>query len=110
MVQKKKRILIVEDNTVQSLMLKQMVEKFNYNVIGVVDRGEKAIAKAGELSPNLIIMDIFLNGDMTGIQAMQEIRNDKSDVPVIYVSGNSDPYYASKARKTTFSTFLYKPV
>lgn len=104
-----KKFLIVEDNAVQSMMMKKFFEELNHTVLAIVDRGEKAIRKADKLQPDLIIMDIFLNGDMTGIQAMKKIR-EISDVSVIYISGNSDPYYQSMAENTNFADFFYKPV
>ena len=105
----KKKILIVEDNAVQALTLQKLFKKTGYEVVGIVKRGEKAVRKTKALQPDLIIMDIFLDGDMTGLQAMDEIRQ-MSDVPVIYISGNSDSYYQRLAKKTTFSEFFCKPV
>ena len=104
------KILIVEYNAVQSLMFKQMVEERHYHVVGIVERGEEAIEKINELQPDLVIMDIFLNGDMTGIEVVQHIRDLGNEVAVVFVSGNSDAYYARKAEKNSHSTFLYKPI
>ncbi|MBN2731835.1 MAG: response regulator [Balneolaceae bacterium] len=104
-----KKILIVEDNAVQAMMMEKFFEELNHTVLAIVDRGEKAVRKADTLQPDLIIMDIFLNGDMTGIQAMEKIR-ETSNVSVIYISGNSDPYYRSMAENTNFADFFYKPV
>lgn len=104
-----KKILIVEDNAVQAMMMEKFFEELNHTVLAIVDRGEKAVRKADKHHPDLIIMDIFLNGDMTGIQAMEKIR-ETSNVSVIYISGNSDPYYRSVAENTNFADFFYKPV
>lgn len=104
-----RKVLIVEDNAVQSMMLEKFFKELNHTVVAVVDRGEKAVTKTKKLQPDLIIMDIFLNGDMTGIQAMEKIR-ETSDVAVIYISGNSDPFYRNQAKKTNFSDFFYKPI
>lgn len=104
-----KKVLLVEDNGVQALMIEQYIRDFNHTVVGTAGRAEKAVAMAEEHRPDLIIMDIFLDGDKTGIDAMQEIRA-RSDVPVIYISGNSDPYYVEKAKDTHFSHFLFKPI
>lgn len=110
MDQPKKKILIVEDNAVQSMMIKRYVEELGYVAMPAVDRGEEAIATVTESHPDAIIMDIFLNGDMTGIEVMQVLRDKNINLPVIYVSGNSDPYYVRSAQKTNFSQFLFKPL
>lgn len=104
-----KKILIVEDNAVQAMTLKKLLERLGHDIVAIVERGEKAVRKTNTLHPDLIIMDIFLDGDMTGIQAMNEVRK-TSDVPVIYISGNSDSYYRKLAEKTTLSQFFCKPV
>lgn len=105
----KKKVLIVEDNAVQAMTLKKLFERLNHTVVAVVGRGEQAVRKTAKLQPDLIIMDIFLDGDMTGIQAMEQIRED-SGVPVIYISGNSDPFYRRLAEKTSSAQFFCKPV
>ena len=54
-------------------------------------------------------MDISLEGDMDGIEAMKEIRN-FSDAPVIYITGNSDPYHVQRAKETNYIDYLVKPI
>jgi CheY-like chemotaxis protein len=54
-------------------------------------------------------MDIQLKDDIDGITAMQEIRK-KSDVHVIYITGNSDQYNLSRAKETNFVDYLVKPI
>ena len=83
------RILIVEDETVIAMHLEKVLEKLGYRVCGWVTTGEAAVEKAGELRPTLILMDIFLSGDMEGIDAAKIIR-DTLSIPVIYITGNAD--------------------
>ena len=71
--------------------------------------GQKAIDRALDLSPDLILMDIQLKDDIDGISAMQKIR-ETSDVHVIYITGNSDQYNLSRARETNFIDYLVKPI
>jgi len=103
------KVLIVEDNALQRLAMKRRVEDMDLEVVAGVDKGEKAIVKSSQLQPDLIIMDVFLNGDMTGIQAMETIQK-KAQIPVIYISGNSDSYYRKKALQTNNAQFIFKPV
>lgn len=104
-----KKVLIVEDDMLLSLVEERIVEKLGYNVVGKVGSGEEAIRKAKNLDPDLIVMDIVLKGDMDGIQAMEAIRR-TSDVPVIYLSGNSDRFNYERAKKTEFTDYLIKPI
>lgn len=103
------RVLIVEDDMLLSMVEDRLITKLGYNVVGTVVSGSDAIKKAFELKPDIILMDISLKGDMDGIEAMETIR-EKSNVPVIYLSGSSDRYNYERARKTGFTDFLTKPV
>lgn len=104
-----KKVLIVEDDMLLSLVEERLVQKMGYTVIAKVVSGKEAIEKVTELEPDLVLMDIILKGDMDGIEAMQEIRKN-SDVPVIYLSGNSDRFNYERARKTGFADYLVKPI
>ena len=68
-----KRVLIVEDDLIISLTTEKMVEKLGYQVVGSVTSGEEAVRAAQENRPDVILMDIRLNGSMDGIEATQEI-------------------------------------
>lgn len=104
-----KKVLIVEDDMIIAMVLEKMVLKLNHHVIEKVVTGKKAIETAQNEVPDLILMDIQLNDDIDGIMAMQQIRK-SSDVPVIYITGNSDPYNMERARKTNFVDYLIKPI
>lgn len=104
-----KRVLIVEDDMLLSLVEERLIQKLGHDVVAKVGSGEEAIKKADELNPDLIIMDIILKGEMDGIQAMEIIRK-KSDVPVVYLSGNSDRFNYERAKKTRFTDYLVKPI
>jgi len=102
-------VLIVEDDRVLSLMLQKMVIQMGYKVVDCVTTGEEAVEITFNDSVDLILMDIMLEGEIDGIEAMHQIR-EKSDVSVIYVTGNSDPLTIKRARETDFKDFLIKPV
>lgn len=104
-----KKVLIVEDDMLLSLVEERLIKKMGHEVVAKVVTGEEAIAKAKELKPDLILMDIILKGDMDGIEAMEEIRK-ASDVPVVYLSGNSDRFNYERAKKTGFTDYLVKPI
>jgi len=104
------KILIVEDDKVLSLLISRMVQKMDHNVIETVTKGADAIQTALKEQPDLILMDIMLEDDIDGIDAMLEIRQKKKELPVIFITGNSDPYNKERAQETNFIDYLIKPV
>jgi CheY-like chemotaxis protein len=105
----KGKVLIVEDDMLLSMVEERLIKRLGFEVVGKVTKGADAIKKEEELNPDIIVMDISLKGDMDGIEAMEAIR-EKSDVPVIYLSGSGDRYSLERAKKTNFTDFLTKPV
>lgn len=103
------KIVVVEDDYLQSYTLKLLLESLNYEVLGVVDSGIKAVKIAEELNPDLILMDITLDDKMDGIDAAIKIQ-ESSDISIIYITGNNSEFYRKKADKTHYCTFLIKPV
>lgn len=104
-----KRILIVEDDMLLSLVEERLVLKLGYSIAGKAISGDEAIQKTKDLDPDLILMDISLRGKLDGIETMKMIRK-FSEVPVIYLSGNSDKLSVERAKKTDFADYLIKPV
>jgi class 3 adenylate cyclase len=102
------RILIAEDESVIAIDLAKTLEKLSYKVIGSSRNGRDVIKKAGELKPDLILMDILLEGKITGIQAAEEIMN-TYDVPVIYLTAYADPATLEKAKLTEPFGYILKP-
>lgn len=103
-------VIIVEDNKVLSLLLCKMIERIGLKILDVISTGNEAIEKIAELQPDLIFMDIMLEDDISGIDVMEVLRNQNIKTPVIYITGNSDPYNREKAAKTNYAAFLTKPV
>ncbi|MFN1833879.1 response regulator [Balneola sp. MJW-20] len=103
-------VLIVEDDKVLSLLLTKMVERMGFDVVRSVSKGVEAVSSAVELSPDLILMDIMLEDDLDGIDAMLQIRKKGLSIPVIFITGNSDPYNRERALETEFVDYLIKPV
>jgi len=81
----KARILIVEDESIVQLDLQRRLQRMGHNVVGMASRGEDAIAKAVELKPDLVIMDVRLEGSMDGIEAARRIRAEQA-TPIVYVT------------------------
>lgn len=104
-----KIVIIVEDDLILNLLYESYLERLGFNTEGELVYGKTAIEKTKELNPDLIIMDIFLEGELDGIDAMHEIRK-FSDIPVIYITGNSDPYHMKRAEETSYLAYLTKPI
>lgn len=105
-----KSILIVEDELIIALMIEKMVQNLGHNVLAKVTSGEDAISAAQEHRPDIILMDIRLQGEMDGIEAMSEIRERGENIPVIYITGNSDESYRKRVEKMKPLDFLTKPI
>lgn len=107
-MKKEGRILIVEDDYIQSYMMEIMLESLSYDVVGIAETGESAIAMASELKPDLVLIDIMLNGELDGIDAAKKIL-ESSGISIIYVTGGSIAYYRKKASQTDYAGILTKP-
>ncbi|MEQ9483706.1 ATP-binding protein [Coleofasciculus sp. F4-SAH-05] len=103
------RILVVEDERIIALNLKENLEALGYGVVGIAASGNKAVTQAGELHPDLVLMDIWLQGDMDGIWTAQQIWN-KWQIPVIYLTGHSDKITLKRAKVTAPFGYILKPV
>ncbi|OHD66997.1 MAG: hypothetical protein A2176_16110 [Spirochaetes bacterium RBG_13_51_14] len=105
----KPRILIVEDESVIVMNLENNLAELGYEVCGYVSTGKKAVRKAAELEPDLILMDIVLKGTMDGIEAAKIIK-DTLDIPIVYMTGNADVPTITRARETDPHGYLLKPI
>lgn len=109
MSSKQNTVIIVEDDLILNLLYESYLERLGFQTEGELVYGKTAIEVAKELEPDLVIMDISLEGEIDGIEAMHEIRK-FSDVPVIYITGNSDPYHVERAKETNPLDYLTKPI
>ncbi len=104
----KKNVLIVEDSQVVVLELRERLKSIGYKIAGSAATGEKAIELTREKNPDLILMDIKLEGNMTGINAARAIQK-FTDVPVIYTTAYSDNETLKDLNKTSPYAYLKKP-
>lgn len=102
-------ILIVEDERIIALDLKYRLEVLGYSVAAVVASGEAAICKAGELQPEIVLMDIHLDGSMDGIEAAQTIC-EQSRIPVVFVTAFAEDETLKRARNCLPFGYIVKPI
>jgi PAS domain S-box-containing protein len=104
----KTTILIVEDETLVAENLSGRLANLGYEVAGIAAGAEQAIALAGRLRPNLVLMDIWLEGPTDGIEAAEVIRQ-QHDLPVIYLTAHSDPATLARAKVSGPFGYILKP-
>ncbi len=102
-------ILIVEDEPVSAAMIEHQLIKLGYGVAGITGSGEEAIELTARCRPDLVLMDIGLEGEMDGVEAAGAIRR-RFEIPVIYLTGNSDDATIERARLTEAHGYLHKPI
>jgi PAS domain S-box-containing protein len=105
----KARIMVVEDEGVVALQLKEALQGLGYVVPIVALTGEDAVAKMMEVEPDLVLMDIRLKGSLNGIEAAKRIRQ-RLDVPVVYLTAFSDAETLEQAQLTEPYGYVMKPV
>lgn len=108
-VTRQTRVLIVDDDFSFARQLKLMLEHRGYVVSATVSSGEEALQELREKSPDLVLMDVVLNGSMDGIEVAEAIRN-HWDLPVVYLTGYADEEMLGRARVTSPLGYLVKPV
>jgi signal transduction histidine kinase len=104
----KKSILVVEDESITAMRILSSLEKMGYAVTLPVFSAEEAIEMAKENKPDLVLMDINLRGEKDGIEAAGQIRS-RFNIPVIYVSANSDNKMIKRIKKTEPFGYIIKP-
>ena len=102
------KILIVEDVPNVAIVLKARLESFGYEVCDIARTGPRAIECALEHKPDLILMDILLEGDMNGIEAAKQI-NLQSSVPIIFLSCLNDQEVLNGANHIECFGHILKP-
>ncbi len=104
-----RKLLIVEDEAITALGLRQALTQLGFEVGIPAGTGEEAVERALSEKPLCILMDINLIGDMTGIEAVEKI-NSVSAIHVIYMTGYSNSEMKSRAMQTGPLAYLEKPV
>ncbi len=102
------RILVVEDEAVSAWDERELVTSLGHIVTAVVGSGEEAVRQVEAERPDIVLMDIVLDGEMDGIEAAQKIHREH-DVPVIYVTAHADEHFIQRAKLTGPFGYLIKP-
>ena len=105
----KANIMIVEDEGVVSIDIRNMLKDAGYGIAAVAFQGDEAVKKAEQSNPDLILMDIGLKGEIDGIEAARRIL-ERFHIPVVFLTGFSDEITMAKAQEVSPSGFIIKPI
>ena len=106
----KKKILIVEDESIIALNLRETLIELDYEPCGIAPNRCKTIAILDKgVEPDLILMDIYLKGPTTGIELAKELRGIFPNLPIIFLTANSELSTIKQASETFAYGYLIKP-
>ncbi len=103
-----KNVLICDDAAFMRMMIKNVLVKGGYNVVGEAENGAKAVEKYKELSPDLVLMDITMP-EMDGIQALKEIKKIDGGAKVIMCSAMGQQAMVIESIQAGAKDFIVKP-
>lgn len=102
------KVLLVEDDEIAARHLRQLLPRMGYLVTDIVREGEAVVATVAAELPDIILMDISLGGKMDGISTVEELQAN-FDIPIIYLTANSDSAAFERAKFTEPYAYLVKP-
>ncbi|PWU10204.1 MAG: hypothetical protein C5B51_04725 [Terriglobia bacterium] len=102
------RVLIVEDEGIVATDIRTCLEDYGYEVTGIAASSDDAILEASKTCPDLVLMDVRIQGDPDGIETA-DILHRRFGVPVMFLTAHSDPETIERAKKTEPIAFLLKP-
>ena len=102
------KIMIVDDDVTIQLELEEYLTHMDYTVVGIADTGAGAVEMASEMKPDLILMDVNLAGEMDGISATQEIK-EEMDVEVVFITGFDESEFIERTKLLEPFDYVMKP-
>jgi CheY-like chemotaxis protein len=102
-------VLIVEDEAILAANLEDQVREMGHEVVGVTGSGERAVRLCLREMPDLVLMDIRLEGEMDGLEAAHRIRA-SHPVAVVFITAYSDEPFLERAKSSEPFGYLVKPV
>ncbi|MBW1675580.1 MAG: response regulator [Deltaproteobacteria bacterium] len=102
------QVLVVEDEGVIAKDIENTLKNLGYAVPAIAFSGEEAIKKAAETHPDLVLMDIVLEGEMDGVEAAEQIRH-HLDIPVVYLTAYANDKTLERAKVTEPYGYILKP-
>lgn len=104
----KTKVLIVEDESIVAKDIQNILQKNNYEVIGIANNADTALNYLAKQMPGVILMDIMIKGNMNGIELSHKIK-EEYDVPIIFLTAYSDLPTLEKAKLVEPYAYITKP-
>ena len=101
-------VLVVDDAAFMRMMIKDILSKNGYEVVGEAENGVQAVEKYKELEPDLVTMDITMP-EMDGIDALKEIKEINPDATIIMCSAMGQQAMVIDAIQAGAKDFIVKP-
>ena len=102
------RVMLVEDEVIVAWDIAETLKRLGYAIVGMADNADQAIRLAETTAPDVILMDIRLNGSQDGIEAAREIRQ-RTGIGVIYLTAHADLATMERAASTEPLGYVFKP-
>lgn len=103
------KILIAEDDMIIQMFLNRALSSAGYTIVGEARNSETVLELAKEIQPDLILLDIGLDGAKDGIDTAEDL-NEFTKIPFLFLTGNSDESTIERAKKTGPIGFVFKPI
>jgi len=103
------KVLIIEDEMIISFGYRLQLEQMGFDVIGTARSSEEALDLLATERPDVIVMDVYIQGDLNGLQLAQRIHQ-QDTIPVIFMTASSDPAIVEGIRALQGCHYLLKPV
>jgi two-component system response regulator LytT len=104
----KLKIFIVEDESIVAKDIQHSLTKLGYEVVGIANNGKDAIEKIDSLRPDLVLMDIMIKGNLTGIDVSEKVKQ-TLNIPVIFLTAYADEGTLARAKITEPYGYILKP-
>ncbi len=100
-------VLIIEDDYSYALEVEMIIQELGYQIQGVINNSEEALERIRNQPPDLILIDIFIDGKKDGIQVAEAIRS--LDIPIIFITAHNKPQIYQRSRDLSPFAFITKP-
>jgi DNA-binding NarL/FixJ family response regulator len=103
------RILILEDEFLIALSYRLELEKHGYEVVGVCGDAERAMAISRNNPPDVVIIDVYIKGDIDGVEFLRMLRANGIDPKAVFITGNFDQSTSERVLAMDPLALLFKP-
>ena len=105
----KKRIMVVDDSRIMALQIRKLLENSDYEVVAYCENGEEAIARYGEVQPDLVTMDIIMPG-IDGLETAQVLMYEHDKAKILMISSLGDDDMLQELYGIGAQGVLFKPL